>query len=192
MTWKRYSVRGEDGRFAQAAGAGKGGSCNAAPMPGPGRKAGGGWTAAKEAIFFRELATVCNVSAALKACGMFRDKSKVYDRRKEDARFRAKWEQAIDEGYALLDLEMLERARFGGNRPAPLTEVEKRLRDVPTALGLQLLKLHHARKAKSVAAASPPAIARTAAAQRQIDGAALRREFDALLSDFNRRMGGEG
>lgn len=152
------------------------------------RKSYGGWTAAKEAIFFRELATVCNVSSALRACGLSRRSSDVYDRRRDDPRFRAKWEAAIDEGYALLDLEMLERARFGDKRPPPRTEVEKRLREVPTALGLQLLKLYHARKAK--AAAAPPARAATAA--RRIDRGALRREFDALLSDFNRRMGGNG
>ena len=150
------------------------------------KKSYGGWTAAKEAIFFRELATVCNVSSALRACGLFRRSSEVYDRRREDPRFRARWEAAVDEGYALLDLEMLERARFGSNRPPPLTEVEKRLREVPTALGLQLLKLYHARKAKPAPAARAPDSA------RRIDGAALRREFDALLSEFNRRMGGNG
>ncbi|MGA9582932.1 MAG: hypothetical protein WBR13_13290 [Allosphingosinicella sp.] len=150
------------------------------------KKIRAGWTAAKEAVFFRELATVCNVSSALRACGMFRRSRDVYDRRRAEPAFRARWEAAVDEGYALLDLEMLERARFGNNRPPPTTEAEKRLREVPTALGLQLLKLYHARKAKA-----PPAPAARAAARR-IDGAALRREFDALLSDFNRRMGGKG
>jgi hypothetical protein len=117
---------------------------------------------------------------------MFRRSSEVYDRRRDDFHFRTRWEAAVDDGYALLDLEMLERARFGNNRPPPATEVEKRLREVPTALGLQLLKLYHARKAKT----PPPAPA--SAAAKRIDGAALRREFDAMLSDFNRRMGGNG
>jgi hypothetical protein len=152
------------------------------------KKSFGGWTAAKEKIFFRELATVCNVSSALRACGMFRRSSDAYDRRREDPRFRARWEAAVDEGYALLDLEMLERARFGNNRPPPATEVEKRLREVPTALGLQLLKLYHARRAKS----APAPAARRSATAKPIDRAALRREFDAMLSDFNRRMGGNG
>lgn len=172
--------RNEKGQFAPR-------ECGAGNAPRPARKSHGGWTAGKEAIFFRELATVCNVSSALRACGMVRRSRDVYDRRRDDAPFRARWEAAIDEGYALLDLDMLERARFGNNRPPPQTEVEKRLREVPTALGLQLLKLYHARKAKA-AAPSP----RAAAAAKRIDGAALRREFDALLSDFNRRMGGKG
>lgn len=170
------------GRFMPRSGAGDG---EAGTRP---KKGIVGWTAAKEAIFFRELATVCNVSSALRACGMFRRKSDVYDRRRDDPRFRAKWEAAIDEGYALLDLEMLERARSGDSRPPPRTDVEKRLRQVPTALGLQLLKLYHARKAKTAAA---PA-ARAAGAARRVDRLAQRREFEAMLSDFNRRMGGNG
>jgi hypothetical protein len=191
MSGKNHSLRDKGGRFAVAAGdAGPPGEGSAAPVRAG--KSYGLWTAAKEATFFRELATVCNVSAALKACGMFRDKSKVYDRRKRDARFRAKWEQAVDESYASLELEMLERARPGDNRPPPRNDAETRLREVPTTLGLQLLKFHHARKAKAVADPGGPAAAPSAARQRQIDGAALRREFDALLSDFNRRMGGNG
>lgn len=183
MGRQHHAVRGSDGRFAKAdsgaAGMGRG---EAKRRGGTGR---GGWTAAAEAIFFRELATVCNVSSALRACGMSGHSSDVYDRRREDPRFRSRWEAAVDEGYAMLDLEMLERARFGSNRPPPRTEVEKRLRQVPTALGLQLLKLYHARRAK---AAPAPA----SAAAKRIDGAKLRREFDAMLSDFNRRMGGNG
>ena len=174
--------RNEKGQFLQ-----RGGEAKVSPRA-PAKKNCGGWTAGKEAIFFRELATVCNVSSALRACGMFRRSREVYDRRRTDAPFRTRWEAAIDEGYALLDLEMLERARFGNHRPPPQTEVEKRLREVPTALGLQLLKLYHARKAKAV----PAPAARAVGAARRVDRMAQRREFEAMLADFNRRMGGNG
>ncbi|HYI39266.1 MAG TPA: hypothetical protein VE053_03000 [Allosphingosinicella sp.] len=184
MNGKPQSVRGADGRFAGT----KDGEAAAGKARAPAAKGKNGWTAAKEAVFFRELATVCNVSAALRACGMFRRSSDVYDRRREEPAFRERWDSAVDEGYALLDLEMLERARFASRRPPPQTDAEKRLREVPTGLGLQLLKLYHVRKAK----APPPPAARATAAARRIDGAALRREFDAMLSDFNRRMGGQG
>jgi hypothetical protein len=117
MSAKGDLARNEKGQFKARTGGGK------EPAKAPARKSYGGWTPAKETIFFRELATVCNVSSALRACGLFRRSSDVYDRRREDPRFRAKWEAAIDEGYALLDLEMLERARFGANRPPPRTEV---------------------------------------------------------------------
>lgn len=181
MGARKQLGRDEKGRFVKAGTAGPRSRA---------RKRYGGWTADKEAIFFRELATVCNVSSALRACGLSRRSSEAYDRRREDASFRFRWEAAIDEGYALLELEMLERARFGDNRPPPGNEVERRLRQVPTSLGLQLLKLYHARKAKAApaagAAASPPRTLKRAEAAR------IRREFDARLSDYNRRMGGEG
>jgi hypothetical protein len=148
------------------------------------------WTVEKEAIFFRELAMVCNVSAALRKAKLTGCGSLAYERRKKDSRFRAAWEEAIDQSYAMLELEMLERVRFGDDRPPPATEAEKRLRSIPTALALQLLKLYENR----VKARAAPATraARDNAAGKRIDGAALRREFDALLSDFNRRMGGNG
>ncbi len=149
------------------------------------------WTKEKEAIFFRELAMVCNVSAALRTAKLTRRSALAYERRKKDSRFRAAWEDAIDQSYAMLELEMLERVRFGDDRPPPATEAEKRLRAVPTALALQLLKLYENR-VKARASAPAARAARDPAAGKRIDGAALRREFDALLSDFNRRMGGNG
>ncbi|HEX9948082.1 MAG TPA: hypothetical protein VGA98_11125 [Allosphingosinicella sp.] len=155
-------------------------------------KAGIQWTKEKEAVFFRELAMVCNVSSALRKAKLMGCSSLAYERRKTDARFRAAWEEAIDQSYAMLELEMLERVRFGDDRPPPATEAEKRLRAIPTALALQLLKLYENRVKSRAAAPAAGRTARTASAPRRIDGAALRREFDALLSDFNRRMGGKG
>ena len=147
------------------------------------------WTKQKEAVFFRELAMVCNVSAALRKAKLAGCSSLAYERRKTDARFRAAWVEAIDQSYAMLELEMLERARSGDDRPPPATEAERRLRSIPTALALQLLKLYENRVKSRVPGARA---ARGAASGQRIDGAALRREFDALLSDFNRRMGGNG
>jgi hypothetical protein len=149
------------------------------------------WTVEKEAIFFRELAMVCNVSAALRKARLTGCSSLAYERRKKDARFRAAWEAAIDQSYAMLELEMLERVRFGDDRPPPATEAEKRLRAIPTALALQLLKLYENRvKARGTPPAARAARAPTGA--RRVDRMAQRRAFEAMLSDFNRRMGGQG
>jgi hypothetical protein len=139
----------------------------------------GEWTAAKEEIFFAELAMVCNVSAALRAAGMTRACRDVYKRRKRDPKFRASWDEAIAESYALLELEMLERSRHGDNRPPPATPAEARQREIPTRLGLHLLKLHQA-KAKSG----------TAAAQRSFRGEQLRCELERRLGEISRRLGG--
>ncbi len=139
------------------------------------------WTKEKEETFFHELAMVCNIRAALEAAGLVRASRSVYDRRKRDAEFQAAWHEAICESYALLELEMLERGRFGDNRPPPRTEAEKKLREVPTSLGLSLLKMHRG----EVRGRAP-------SAQRPMRGAKLRDQLEARLSEISRRLGGIG
>ena len=142
-----------------------------------------GWTKAKEDIFFRELTMVCNVAAALREAGMSHASFSVYDRRKLDAKFRAQWEEAVSESYALLELEMLERGRVGDNRPPPADEGERKRREVSTTLGMNLLKMH-----RSQVRGRPP----TPAQQRPMRGAKLRDELEARLSEISRRLGGIG
>lgn len=182
--------RDEQGRFAAGSGDGEG---PAKPARKRGKraspKAGIRWTKAKEAVFFRELAMVCNVRSALRKAKLGTCSSLAYDRRKTDARFRAAWEEAIDQSYAMLDLEMLERVRFGDDRPPPQTEAEKRLRAIPNALALQLLKLYQNRVRSRTAA---PAASRGPPRLTPERGDALRRQIEQMLSDFNRRMGGNG
>jgi len=144
------------------------------------------WPKEKEAAFFRELAVVCNVSAALRAAGLVRRSRDVYDRRKKDAAFREQWEEALSESRAMMALELHERARFGDARPEPASEVERKLRAVPTALAVQLLKLYESRAAKAAAAAQPTP--RRDPERRR----ALRAELLERLAEFNRRMGGDG
>lgn len=177
--------RGSDGRFL------KGRAGEAPPREarlGPARRKAGSrtarpkaglWTREKESIFFRELATVCNVAAALRAAGLARAGSHVYERRKRDPEFRTSWDEAIAESYAMLELEMLERSRFGARRAAPKNEKEARLREIPTSLGLQLLKLHQGRMRS-----------RAPFAQRPLRGAKLRDELEARLAEIARRLGG--
>jgi hypothetical protein len=194
MGGRKDQPRGEGGRYAKDGAPGE----PAKPAPKkPARKRAapkGGirWTKPKETIFFCELAMVCNVSAALRAAKLAGCSSLAYERRKKDKAFRAAWESAIDQSYAMLELEMLERARFGKDRPPPATEAEKRLRAIPDSLALQLLKLYETRvKARASSAPGRGAGAAEPRLTRQ-RRAELRREFDALLSDFNRRMGGQG
>lgn len=144
------------------------------------------WPKDKEAIFFRELAIVCNVTAALRAAGLLRRSRDVYEQRSDPA-FRARWEEALAESRVLMALELHERARFGDQRPEPANEIEAKLRAVPTALAMQLLKLYEGRAAKAAAAAAVPVPARDAERRR-----ALRRELLERLAEYNRRMGGEG
>ena len=145
------------------------------------------WPKEKEAVFFRELAIVCNVSAALRSAGLLRRSRDVYEQRADPA-FRARWEEALSESRVLMALELHERARFGDQRPEPENEIEAKLRAVPTALALQLLKLYEGRAAKAGAAATIAAAPRRDPERRR----ALRRELMDRLAEFNRRMGGAG
>ena len=185
MGWEERP-RDAKGRFA-----GKGeGSARAAKPAARARKSDERsikWTKEKESDFFRELAMVCNVSAALRKAKLGGCSALAYERRKTDARFRSAWEEAIDQSYAMLELEMLERVRFGDDRPPPATEAERKLRAIPTSLALQLLKLYENR-VKSRAAAPERAPARLT----RETGEALRKRIEQKLSDFNRRMGGNG
>ncbi len=190
MGGKDALPRMSNGRFAPRSQSG--GAAKRKPAPRPARKSKRQgaikWTKEKEGAFFRELAMVCNVSSALRRAKLTGCSSLAYERRKKDGRFRAAWDEAIDQSYAMLELEMLERVRFGDDRPPPETEAEKRLRAIPTALALQLLKLYETRaKARSAAPA-----ARIAARPDRARGEALRRQLEQMLSDFNRRMGGNG
>jgi hypothetical protein len=175
----RHALRGSDGRFLVAA-------RSAAPAAEQGGKRAVRSRREKEEIFFRELSMVCNVSSALRRSGLAGD---VYKRRRNDPAFRRRWEEAIDESYALLELEMLERARFGESRPGPKSVAEKRLREVPTATAMQLLRFYQSRVKARIAAAPPPKPVRRTARAEAVE---FRRELNAALSELNRRMGGNG
>lgn len=188
--------RDEKGRFAAADDGTQGAPADDGKRKaaaGAGKRRAGGRKRKKDryAIFFRELSILCNVSSALRKAGLTSQSGNVYERLGTDPAFLARWNAAIARSYALLELEMLERQRFGDNRPAPKTEVEKRLRAVPTGQALQLLKLHQSRAARIAAAAPPP----PPPARRRPDrrrAREIRLEVERMLSEFNRRMGGEG
>ncbi|HEV2866387.1 MAG TPA: hypothetical protein VGX37_07715 [Allosphingosinicella sp.] len=141
---------------------------------------GAGWTKAQEEIFFAELATVCNISAALRAAGVGGDTRDIY-KKKSCPEFRLKWDRAIGESYALLELEMLERARHGDDRPPPATPAEARQREIPTRIALQLLRQH-----QNLAKGRSPSF------QRPMRGHKLRDELEKRLAEIHRRLGGAG
>lgn len=176
----RHYERAPNGQFT---GKGGGAAAAAAAAPAPAARTGT-WTAEKERRFFHELAMVCNVSAALRAVELQSESRSVYERKRTDRSFGARWEEAIRESYSLLELEVLERSRFPG-RGKPKTEVEKRLREIPSALALQLLRLHQARRA-----AAPAAPAGSAGGRRvsRAEGARLRKLIEAKLDALDARL----
>jgi hypothetical protein len=72
------------------------------------------WTERKRARFLQVLAATCNVQAACRDVKM--SDSGAYGLRRRDATFRRDWRAAIAEGYARLEIEMLERALIAEER----------------------------------------------------------------------------
>jgi hypothetical protein len=99
------------------------------------------WTVAKRGAFLSELAATCNVRASADAAGM--SVSAVYGLRMRDARFRAQWREALREGYAKLELMLIDRAMNGSVKTVTRAggAVDK-THEYPNGLAFQLLKMH--------------------------------------------------
>lgn len=66
------------------------------------------WTEDRRATFLEELGATCNITQAARAAGM--SVRGAYFLRDRDASFRLGWRRALAQGYARLEVEMLERA----------------------------------------------------------------------------------
>ena len=98
-------------------------------------------TAEQIETFFATLTDTCNVRRSAKAAGFAANWA--YRRRKADAAFRNGWAAAVREGYAKLELILLERAMKGTPRLVRLSGGgEKVMREYSTALSIALLKRH--------------------------------------------------
>ena len=92
-------------------------------------------------IFFATLTETCNVVRSAKAAGF--SANWAYRKRKRDAGFRNGWAEAVREGYARLELVLLERAIKGTPRLVRTSKGSDRImREYSTALAVALLKRH--------------------------------------------------
>ena len=92
-------------------------------------------------IFFDTLADTCNVTRSAKAAG-FRPMT-AYRKRRTDAAFRARWGQAVREGYAKLELVLLERAMAGTEKTVRARGGDDSvIREYSNALAIALLRRH--------------------------------------------------
>ena len=73
------------------------------------------WSLARERRFLAQLAQSGNVAASVRASGL--SDTSVYRRRQKDDGFRARWVEALREGYARLETLLLERALNGVEKP---------------------------------------------------------------------------
>ncbi|HEY0270770.1 MAG TPA: hypothetical protein VGC10_07255 [Sphingomonas sp.] len=69
------------------------------------------WTRAKEIRFLEHLAASSNVAESERVAAV--PVGCAYRYRRASPRFRAAWEQALADGYSMLELSMLERAKNG-------------------------------------------------------------------------------
>lgn len=91
--------------------------------------------------FFATLTETCNVVRSAKAAGFSTDWA--YRKRKRDAAFRNGWAQAVREGYARLELVLLERAIKGTPKLVRTARgTDRVMREYSTALAVALLKRH--------------------------------------------------
>lgn len=99
------------------------------------------WSADKRATFLATLAATCNVSAGVRSITM--SESSVYRLRRKSPEFRAEWQGALREGYARLELAMLERAINGTEKPVfHLGKEVGRVREYPDRTAMTLLSAH--------------------------------------------------
>jgi len=102
--------------------------------------AGKRWTDEAEARFLDSLAASCNVSLSAHAAGFC--KEAIYQRRRRDAGFAARWQAALEQGYARIEMALVRRAAdaLEGFAPDPDTPIpEMTVRDAVT-----ILQLHRA------------------------------------------------
>jgi hypothetical protein len=90
------------------------------------------------APFLKELAATSNVSASARKAGV--TTTTVYDTRRTNAEFNRKWQQALCEGYELLEMDLLLRMRTGEVKPAP--GAKRGVRSFDNAVALRLLGAH--------------------------------------------------
>ena len=102
------------------------------------------WTRAKEAKFLGALAETCNVTLSAELAGV--SGTTVYRHRAKDAAFRDGWDRALAQGFARLEIEMLERALRGSVRTIVHKDLSvETMVEYPDRIGLALLKMHRDR-----------------------------------------------
>lgn len=137
------------------------------------------FTPAKQDRFFAHLAESANVRASARAAGV--SVQTVWDWRRRDAGFQDRWAQALAQGYADLEMQMIGKALFGIEQDSVVTvdadgrTRRRRTRTDAPGLATQLIEAHRA----SVIAHEAAAV--QAAAQPQ-------RMTDEVLTDMRARI----
>lgn len=101
------------------------------------RSTGHRWTEQAEAVFLDQLAASCNVKLSAAAAGF--STVAIYNRRRADPGFAARWQAALEQGYARIEILLVQRASdaLEGFAPDPETAIpEMTVKDALAILGL--------------------------------------------------------
>ena len=141
------------------------------------------WTQSKRVAFLEELAVTSNVTAAAEAAGMSR--VQLYRIKKRDPAFGAAWAEALREGYQALEIQLLERARNGTEKPVFFGGKQiDTTREFNDAVALKLLSAHRDAVAAERTAERPEAAPReTALAEIKAKLAEMSERRAALEAD---------
>lgn len=133
--------------------------------------------AARDA-FLASLAMTANVTASAKAART--SSSRVYRERSKSAVFRQQWQEALTEGYARLEAELLAEAL----RPASgsIKDMTLKTRQMKIRLGMTLLSLHRA-SVRGASKDKAPIAAQTPAELKQRWTARLDALHDRMADD---------
>lgn len=96
--------------------------------------------AAKRKIFFNHLSQTANVSASARLAGL--SSGAIYDERLRSSEFKANWFEALAEGYARLEADLLAEALQKASSKTSEGTIKSRAQK--HRLGLSLLGIHRA------------------------------------------------
>ena len=111
-----------------------------------------GLTEERATLFIEELAATCNVRASARAAGVH--PATVYHWRERDPVFRARWENALDHGYAALEIALLEQARLAAGEELP-TDRQPCVGAMDAKLAFAIFQNHQKHRGKPPGEARP-------------------------------------
>lgn len=109
--------------------------------------------ATRQRRFLERLSESCNIAASCAAAGI--TSGTVYRWRMTSAEFRARWAVALREGYAKLELMLIERAMNGTVKTSEKGGVIDRTHEYPNNVAMSLLRMHRDSAAASEAEHDP-------------------------------------
>lgn len=154
-----------------------------------------GWSKADAALFLQMLAETCNASEAARAAGKCR--AGAYRKRAADPAFARAWDEALDMGYAEIELMLMRAALFGSESEEVTSDGEgavkaRKVRRAPD-LGVAL-RLFLAYRDRVAGIRAQRRVGRQAAGggEARPDSAAAIAQVEAMMAEIARRRAAAG